>query len=109
MTPDGAYFYVACYGGTQDYVDIVSTRSDSVVASIPINGRPCVVMTLPGGNYIYYAAHDSGKIGVISTETREVVWSTGYFSGACYMAATPDGSRVYLCGLHEDNVIVFGR
>jgi len=109
LTPDGEYFYVACYGGGDDYVDIVSTSNDSVVASIPISGRPCVVILLPGGNYIYYAAHDAGQIGVISTETRQVVWSKGYFSGACYMAATPDGSRVYLCALHEDHVIVLGR
>jgi YVTN family beta-propeller protein len=109
LTADSAYLYVACYGGAQDYVDVVSTENDSVVASIPINGRPCVVIPLPGGNYIYYAAHDSGRIGVISTETNQVVWSTGYFSGACYMAALPDGSRVYLCALHEDHVIVLGR
>jgi YVTN family beta-propeller protein len=109
LTPDGEYFYVACYGGGDDYIDIVSTRNDSVVASIPISGRPCVVILLPGSNYIYYAAHDSGQIGVISTETRHVVWSTGYFSGACYMAALPDGSRAYLCALHEDHVIVLGK
>ncbi len=109
MTADGDYLYVACYGGPQDCVDIVSIQDNSVVDSIPIGGRPCVVIPLPGSNYIYYAAHDSCQIGTISTETRQVVWSKGYFSGACYMAALPDWSRVYLCALHEDHVIVLGR
>ena len=109
MTPDSAYLYVTCRTYSAGYVDVVRTEDDSLVATIPVSGYPCVVTMLPGGEYVYVACHNSGEVCVISTATREVVWSTDYFSGACYMAARPDGSRVYLCALHENHVIVLGR
>lgn len=109
LLPGGEYLYVACRTYTESYVDVVRTSDDVVVSRIPVPGYVVEVVPLPGGEYVGYTTHESGEIGFISTATKQVVWSTGSYSGCCYAAAMPGGNRMYVCALHEDHIVVVDR
>jgi gliding motility-associated-like protein len=88
VTPDGSMVYVGntgfgFYGGpsTASSVSVISTLSNSVVASIPIGQYPDGLSVTPDGQNVYVISSGPGSVSTISTSTNQV---TGTLPGTGY-------------------------
>jgi YVTN family beta-propeller protein len=109
LSPDGTRLWVACRNSSVGSIDVVRLADGAVETSLPIPGYVVNVIPLPGGEYYYYACHEGARVGVVSDLTRTVVWHSVVASGPCYMAARPDGERVYVCSNYTGKIVVIGR
>lgn len=75
ITPDGKYAYVTDINspiGQEGYVSVISTETNTLVATITIGGNPNHgVAVTPDGKYVYVTNND-GAVAVISTSTNTV-------------------------------------
>jgi len=75
ITPDGKYAYVTDINsptGQEGYVSVISTTTNTLVATITIGGNPNHgVAVTPDGKYVYVTNND-GAVAVISTSTNTV-------------------------------------
>ncbi len=91
-------------------VSVISTSSDSVLATIDITGRePYNLAVSPDGNRVYVACKSSSTVVVIDTATMEEIASIDLSSSGASpegIAITPDGSEVYVANRQDDSVDV---
>jgi YVTN family beta-propeller protein len=104
ITPDGSRAYVAfaANSDTGNFVRVIDTATNSVVADIDVSRNPVWVAITPHGRFAY-VAHQQGPnssvITRIDTLSNTVVGTipisvpTGNLQG---LAMTPDGTRAYV-------------
>ena len=73
ITPDGAYAYVT--GPIAESVSVISTASNTVVATVPLGGSPWQVAITPNGALAYVTVPVAHSVRVISMATNTVVGS----------------------------------
>lgn len=75
VTPDGAFVYVtysniASYVDDENFVFVIRTTDNTVVATIPVSAPPGAVAITPDGKFAYVTIGRSGTVLVIDTETN---------------------------------------
>jgi len=78
------------------FVSVINTKTNAVVATIPVGYGASSVAISPDGSRVYVTNSLDGTISVISTATNTVIAlikSDGFPEG---IAVTPDGSRLYV-------------
>ncbi|WP_143822099.1 beta-propeller fold lactonase family protein [Mucilaginibacter pedocola] len=87
-------------------IAVVSTATNSVVASVPVGDMPFGIAINPQGTLVYVSNGGTNTISVINTATNKVV--AGIFVGENPRGITinADGSRVYVVNSSSDNVSV---
>jgi YVTN family beta-propeller protein len=84
ITPDGAFVYVTNLGSAN--VSVVSTSTNSVVATVPVGKVPYAIATSPDGSLVYVGNVDGSTISVISTATNTVISTLSVPSGVTGIA-----------------------
>jgi YVTN family beta-propeller protein len=87
-------------------VSVISTATNTVIATIPVGVGPSGVAVTPDGSKVYVA--NGNTVSVISAATNTViatipVHGTGVPRG---VAVTPDGKKVYVANLSDNTVSV---
>ena len=104
ITPNGQYVYVAnWYSNT---VSVISTSSNSVVATIPLGSNPHDVAITPNGLYAYVANAGSGTVSVISTSFNSVVSTIPVGTYPWDVAITPNGLYAYVANANSNTTSV---
>ena len=72
-SPDGSKIYVSddCVG-SPCAVAVISTLSQSVIATVPVLGNPSGSSATPDGRFVYVANNDSNNVFVISAANNTV-------------------------------------
>jgi YVTN family beta-propeller protein len=83
VSPDGAYVYVACTGGalapgiaSQGGVKVIRTATNTVAATVSVNGGPNSVSVTPDGSQVWVVSacsEDVCWLSVIDTASYQVV------------------------------------
>lgn len=105
VLPSGKFVYVPS-GGSR--LDVYGTRDNSLVAAIPMPGRPSDIAIHPSGDYIYsvHGGAGMGIILVIDTDTNSIVDSIA-LRGAYNIAISSDGDEIYVSGNDMRNSVIF--
>jgi len=126
---DGAHVYVA---GSRDgsvavfmrnaargVLTFVEAEFDGVGGVDGLDGATSVAVS-PDGGHVYAAGSTDGSVAVFkrNVDTGELTFVAAQFDGvggvdglfgACSVAVSPDGERVYIASFDEDAVAVFAR
>jgi RHS repeat-associated protein len=105
-TPDGTKVYVGNFDS--DTVSVISTSSNSVIATISAPSEPQFVAISPDSTKVYVGCTGASAVAVISTASESVIAtiSTSAYSGyPGGIAVTPDGTKAYLSMLSGTSVL----
>jgi YVTN family beta-propeller protein len=72
VTPNGAFAYIsdsALFGGSSS-ISVINTRTNTVVATVPVGFDPQRLAFVPGGAFAYVANQLSNTVSVIETATN---------------------------------------
>lgn len=111
VTPDGKTAYVASLGlGT---VSVVDAASHKVTATVTASAADAVwgLALAPDGSMLYAAVQggtqtSAGSVAIIATASNKVVDQVPVGVGPVYLAASADGSRVYVANQSDNTVSV---
>ncbi|MBE5728988.1 YncE family protein [Candidatus Parvarchaeota archaeon] len=92
ITPNGQYAYVTGNAG----VSVVSTSSNSVVATISTTYPTWGIAITPNGQYVYADSATNGVIYVISTSSNSIIATISTSSPSRDIAITPNGQYAYV-------------
>jgi YVTN family beta-propeller protein len=106
ITPDGKHAYVAGETSVVGTVSVVTTATNTVMATIQVGQRPNGLAFTPDGKYVYVANSYDGSVSVIATASNTVVATVPVGSGPSGVAVTPDGKHVYVTNSVDNNVSV---
>jgi YVTN family beta-propeller protein len=106
FAPDGRTLYVSVFNDQQTIhaIDVLDTRSNTVVATIPQSGRPSRPEVMPDGTQLYVPHQDIASISVINTATNTAI---GQIPTAPYprsVAFSSDGERAFTTS-HDSNLV----
>ena len=105
ITPNGQYAYVVNWDyGKGDTTSVISTATNSLIATIPVGYGPRGIAITPNGQYVYVVNQDNDSISVISTTTNSVV-DTIPSSASWGIAFTPNGEYAYAVNSNSISVI----
>jgi YVTN family beta-propeller protein len=79
-----------------DNVSVISTFTNTVVATIPVGSLPEGVAVTPDGTRAYVANLGTNSVSVIDTTTNAVTATILFDFSASEVAITPDGTRAYV-------------
>jgi len=106
ITPDGTRLYVACYVDGNDgtgVVDVVSTSSNTVIATITGFSGPFDIAITPDGNYAYVANFGSNNfapfgttVSVIDLSSNTIIETITVGIQPSGIAVAPNGKLVYV-------------
>jgi YVTN family beta-propeller protein len=113
VTPDGRKVYVANNG--TDTVSVIDTATNTVIATIRVGPNPYGVAVTPDGSKVFVAncgcntptsaPFPRNTVSVIDTATNTVVGSPiPVGSIPLAVAATPDGSKVYVTNSASNSI-----
>ena len=104
ITPNGQYVYITnCNSNT---TSVISTATNSVVATISVGNCPAAIAITPNGQYAYITNIYGNITSVVSTSSNNVVANihVGYDSQG--VAITPNGQYVYVTNRNSNTVSV---
>jgi YVTN family beta-propeller protein len=104
FSPDGKEVYVT-NTRPADTLSVIDTRTNTVIATIPVGDNPVGLAVSPNGSKVYVANYDDDHVSVIDTATNTVVANIPAISSGFGVAITPDGSKVYVTNLAGVSVI----
>ena len=102
LTRDGAFAYVAHYGGS---ISVIDTATFDVSDTIAVGGAISGISVTPDGTHAYVNNYTSGLVSVIDTSTHEVV-TVNVGNGPDGIAMTPNGAYVYVNNYLDDTVSI---
>ena len=82
-------------------VSVVNTRTNAVIATVPVGVGPWGVAVSPDGRRVYVANNSSASLSVIDAASNTVI-ATVNLPYALEVAVNADGSRVYVTNLFGD-------
>jgi gliding motility-associated-like protein len=93
ITPDGSKVYVTCQASNT--VAIIDTKTNKVVATIPVAASPTDIVMSPDGTQVFVAHLNDDKITVINTSNNAL---TRFSAGdkVVSVAINPDGKTLYV-------------
>ena len=95
-----SFVYVTNSG--DNTVSVISTATNTVVATVPVGSGPSGVAITPNGAFAYVFNVNDNTVSVISTATNSVVATVPVGSGPSGVAITPNGAFAYV-GNQNDN------
>ena len=104
VTPAVNYVYVANFSSST--VSVISTATNSVVATVDVGSDPIALAITPNGDYVYVADLGGSDVSVISTATNSVVATVSVGSDPYAAAVTPNGNDVYVANYANNDVSV---
>lgn len=93
VTSAGPFVYVS--NVLSDDVSVISTATNTVVATVGVGPDPVISAITPDGALVYVANDGNATVSVISTATNAVVATIGVHVSPRGAAITPDGTLVY--------------
>ena len=96
--------YITDYSSND--VSVIDTKTNAVVATIPVGDNPTGVAMAPNGNMGYVANQRSNTVSVIDTKTNTVVATVPVGNNPGGLAITPDGQEVYVSNQLSNTVSV---
>jgi YVTN family beta-propeller protein len=115
ITPDDEEVYVTNFGRDPSLfpggvpgntVSVIQTRSNEVVATIPVGKLPAGVAITPDGKHAYVTNRGDNEVSVIDTATHTVVATVPVQIQPANIAFTPDGRRAYVTNFGSNTVSV---
>ncbi len=104
--PDGSRLYISSEA-TQT-LDIVDTKTLSVIKSLPLTGRPNNIDISPDGDRVYVAINaQPGAINVFDTASLEMVSNIPNNGGVHNVYVSPDGRHVVAGSIGGKNMTVY--
>jgi gliding motility-associated-like protein len=104
-TPISSEFvYIA--NALSNTVSVLSTATNTALATIPVEKYPWGVFVSPDGSSVYVTNANSNSISVISTKTNTVVATIPVGNFPTGLSVSPDGSRLYVANEGSNNVSV---
>ncbi|HEY1912807.1 MAG TPA: YncE family protein [Vicinamibacterales bacterium] len=104
--PDGREVWVSVRG--QDYIAVLDGTSFKEVGRLAVPNGPGMTIFSPNGKYGYVCSSFSPETVVIDAETKTIVGRVAQPSAFCPdIAATPDGSQVWLTLKDVGKVMAF--
>ena len=82
----------------------IDTRTDKVVASIPVGSYPYAMAITPNGKTVYVANGNSGSVSVISTAINQAVATISVGSLPVAIAVAPSGHFIYVVNDDSNSV-----
>jgi YVTN family beta-propeller protein len=86
-------------------VSVVNTRTNEVIATVPVGVGPWGVAVSPDGRRVYVANNSSASLSVINTASNTVI-ATVNLPYALEVAVNADGSRVYVTNLFGELAVI---
>jgi YVTN family beta-propeller protein len=100
FSPDGRHLFVA---NTQDdTVSVIDMSTLTVVATWPVAAEPSNVVEDREGKYLFVANRISNDVAVLDAATGAELKRLAAGRGASYIAASPDGSRLYVTHVYPN-------
>jgi YVTN family beta-propeller protein len=87
---------------------VIDTRTNKVVATVPVGTAPTGVALAPDTKHAYIASAGSHDVSVLDTATNTVTASIAIPAGSSptSVAVTPDGKAAYVAGGATNSVSV---
>jgi len=82
ITPNGAFAYVANYGGT---ISVIDTATNTVSATVSV-ANPEGIAVRPDGTFVYVTGNSSNTVAVIDTATNTVTANISVGTGPVLIA-----------------------
>jgi YVTN family beta-propeller protein len=82
-------------------VSVISTDTNTVVATIPVGSYPRRVAFTPDGSKAYVTNYNSNTISVIDVSTHTIIATVPVGDSPYGLAVSPDGSLVYVANNSE--------
>jgi len=98
------FAYITNY--SSNTVSVINTATNTVTATVLVNGNPYAVACHPDGSTVYVANYGSNTVSVIATATNTVTATVPVGSLPSGVAVHPDGSTVYVANYYSDSVSV---
>ena len=103
-SPTATYAYIT--NNADNTVSVIDTETNTVTATVNVEGGPIGVAVSPDGTNVYVTNEDSNTVSVIDTATNKVTATVKVGSGAKGIAVTPDGEKVYVTNYGGNTVSV---
>ena len=87
-------------------VTVVDTATHTVIAHVPIAGRPGNVAVHPAGTWVYVATNEGNTVAVIETTTHTVLATIPVSDGPTAVAVHPAGTALYVARAHTARLAV---
>ncbi len=107
VTPDGSQLWVADTGpqtgsGSPTEIQVISTASDTVTATLPLPSAPAEIAFSPSGGTAYVTT--AAGLWIFNTSTDQVAGVIQGLGDPHGIAVSPDGSTVYVTNT-SDNLV----
>jgi YVTN family beta-propeller protein len=97
VDPTGSFVYVTNgTPGTEKSISVISTSSNTVIASISVGTNPTSVAFQPGAKVAYVTNGGDGTVSIINTTTNTVTNTVSAGSSPYFVAFTPNGAFAYI-------------
>jgi len=105
ISPDGKEVWAASRSDAK--ISIISTASDTIVASFPSGGKsPKRMEFTPDGSQVWVTNSGSGQTTVIDAHSRELIESVTTSKDPSGVSISPDGRRAYITNSNA-NLLTF--
>ena len=104
VSPDGTRVYAPNLWS--NYLTVIDTGSNSIVATIPIGTGALGVAITSDGQRVYLSCNGDNAVKVLDTTTNAVIGTIPATGGIYGIAVSPDGSRVYTANSQTNSVSV---
>ncbi len=104
VTPNGAFVYVA--NQEDDTVSVISTATNTVVATINVGDAPLQPVVTPNGAFVYVTIFEEDIVQVISTATNTIVDTVMVGDEPGGIDVTPNGAFIYVSNQNDNTVFV---
>jgi YVTN family beta-propeller protein len=110
LTPDGKFAYVSMEVSNQgvpgNSVEVVSTVSHAVVATVTVGSTPTALGVTPDGKSVYVANSGWSAVWVIGTDTNTITATIATGNTPNSIAVAPDGAFVWVTHYLDNSISV---
>jgi YVTN family beta-propeller protein len=99
-----SFVYVANNG--DNTVSVISTTTNTVVATVPVGVNPWGLAITPNGAFAYVTNLGDNTVSVINTNTNTIVATVSAGAGPAGVAITPNGTFAYVANSVDNTVSV---
>ena len=98
------YAYIT--NSESDTVSIIDTKTNKVIATVPVGNYPYGVAVNPDGTKVYVTNYYSDTVSVVDTTTNTVIDTIPVGEWPLGIAVTPDGTKIYVANEESNTVSV---
>jgi YVTN family beta-propeller protein len=101
LSADGSRLFVA--NSWDDTISVIDTKALTVAETWPVTGEPSSVTVDREGKHLFVANRISNDVAVLTAQTGEEEKRLLAGRGASYIAASPDGNRLYVTHIYPNH------